>query len=302
MDILDNLIQTAQISGTINIQCQFQGQWFVEHKSQKNQGIVHIVTSGKGYVKIANEPPRLMQAGDIIFFPRCEEHVFSHNLACENLNVAVQETQSGAFQFKHTGQGERELSLFCATFHYDPHAELIFNLPHMLFLHITQSQLSPLLQLLTSESQRFLTGSRSVIDALANVLLVKLIRAYLAQENHELTGTLNGWQDKRLRVLIQQIVATPQENWSVKRMTDIAHISRAQLMRLFKQKIAISPHAFVMKQRLQKAAMLLNRSADSILNIALATGFQSETHFGKAFKRYYGVQPSVYRKQKRLQN
>ena len=67
-------------------------------------------------------------------------------------------------------------------------------------------------------------------------------------------------------------------------------------MRLFKQQTGISPHAFVNLIRLRQAAVLLRQTADSILSVALNVGFQSETHFGKAFKKQYGISPGQYRK------
>ena len=68
-------------------------------------------------------------------------------------------------------------------------------------------------------------------------------------------------------------------------------------MRLFRQHLNISPYAFILQTRLQKAAHLLKNSQDSILNIALLSGFNSETNFGKAFKNYYGISAGDYRKQ-----
>ena len=45
-----------------------------------------------------------------------------------------------------------------------------------------------------------------------------------------------------------------------------------------------------------QAAVLLRQTADSVLSVALNVGFQSETHFGKAFKKQYGISPGQYRK------
>ena len=42
---------------------------------------------------------------------------------------------------------------------------------------------------------------------------------------------------------------------------------------------------------------MLKQGSDSVLAIALAVGFCSETHFGKAFKKAYGISPGQYRKQ-----
>ena len=82
-------------------------------------------------------------------------------------------------------------------------------------------------------------------------------------------------------------------------MTALANLSRAQLMRLFKQQTGISPHAFVNLIRLRQAAVLLRQTADSVLSVALNVGFQSETHFGKAFKNNTGFRRGSIGKMKR---
>ena len=97
--------------------------------------------------------------------------------------------------------------------------------------------------------------------------------------------------------MLTAVLAEPAHDWTVEAMAEQAHLSRAQLMRLFKQYIEMSPHAFVNHIRLQAAAQMLRQTADSILQIALSVGFQSETHFGKAFKKQYGIPPGIYRKQ-----
>ena len=126
---------------------------------------------------------------------------------------------------------------------------------------------------------------------------VLIVRAHLEQGGEApLGGILNGLRDKRLRQLIQTVVSRPEDEWNIEKMTALANLSRAQLMRLFKQQTGISPHAFVNLIRLRQAAVLLRQTADSVLSVALNVGFQSETHFGKAFKKQYGISPGQYRK------
>lgn len=68
MDILEELISLAQVSGRVNVKCQFQGAWQLEH-SQSQQGIVHIVTQGSGYLRYPDSESIPIQRGDILFFP-----------------------------------------------------------------------------------------------------------------------------------------------------------------------------------------------------------------------------------------
>lgn len=188
------------------------------------------------------------------------------------------------------------LKLFCACFRYDMHADLFLNLPDYFLVNLPQTVLAPLLALLQQEITQNETISQQIIDSLSNVLLIEIIRRYLASRPENVEGVLNGIADHRLSPLVSQIINAPEQNWSVEEMVTQTPISRAQLMRLFKQKIGQSPHAFVHKMRLQKSAEQLRKSAESILTIALSCGFQSETHFSKAFKTHYGVTTSEYRK------
>lgn len=296
-DSLDKLVQLAQISGGINVQCRFQGDWFVQHHKQPQQAVVHIVVEGEGYLKIQGETEsRLLKPGDIVFFSRAAEHILSNQQTCANIMDKPQTEMLSNIQLKHRGQGETDLKLFCAHFAYDKRADLFQNLPEWLWINLPDQVLQPLLALLQQEVENENIGTQQIIDSLSNVLLIAIIRAYLGENPSNLTGILNGIQDHRLSALLNAILNTPEQDWSVEKMVKFSHISRAQLMRIFKQQISISPHAFVHKIRLQQAAKLLKTTAHSVLNIALSSGFQSEPHFIKAFKAMYEVTPSLYRK------
>lgn len=171
------------------------------------------------------------------------------------------------------------------------------SLPEMLLLDMNGSGLIHLAALLQTEAASPQHGSEAVVDALASVLLVQILRAYLGQSRAELPeGLLSGWRNPRLNPLIQDVLDAPEKTWKVEDMAARANLSRAQLMRLFKRHTGTSPRAFVNRIRLQQAALMLRQTTESVLSVALSSGFQSETHFGKAFKKYYGETPGNYRK------
>ena len=299
MDTLDKLIELAQITGSVDIQCLFRDKWYAPHGRRRAHGIAHLVIAGESYIKIEGEPEaRRLKAGDLIFFPRSAEHVLSSEAACNNCGDAPHINNSGAFTVASSNSsGEKGLDLFCARFEYDEHADIMHDLPETVLISMNHPSLQCLVSMLQYESAHTLSGSRAIVNALSSVLLVLIVRAYLEQGGEApLGGILNGLRDKRLRQLIQTVVSRPDDEWNIEKMTALANLSRAQLMRLFKQQTGISPHAFVNLIRLRQAAVLLRQTADSVLSIALNVGFQSETHFGKAFKKQYGISPGQYRK------
>ena len=299
MDTLDKLIELAQITGSVDIQCLFRDKWYAPHGRRRAHGIAHLVIAGESYIKIEGEAEaRRLKAGDLIFFPRSAEHVLSSEVACNNCGDTPHINNSGAFTVASSNSGgEKGLDLFCARFEYDEHADIMHDLPETILISMNHPSLQCLVSMLQYESAHTLSGSRAIVNALSSVLLVLIVRAYLEQGGEApLGGILNGLRDKRLRQLIQTVVSRPEDEWNIEKMTALANLSRAQLMRLFKQQTGISPHAFVNLIRLRQAAVLLRQTADSVLSVALNVGFQSETHFGKAFKKQYGISPGQYRK------
>ena len=299
MDTLDKLIELAQITGSVDIQCLFRDKWYAPHGRRRAHGIAHLVVARESYIKIEGEPEaRLLHTGDLIFFPRSAEHIISSETDCNNCGDTPHIGNGGAFTVASSGSGgEKSLDLFCARFEYDEHADIMHDLPETVLIKMDHPSLQCLVSMLQYESAHMLSGSRAIVNALSSVLLVLIVRAYLEQGGEApLGGILNGLRDKRLRQLIHTVVSRPEDEWNIEKMTALANLSRAQLMRLFKQQTGISPHAFVNLIRLRQAAVLLRQTADSVLSVALNVGFQSETHFGKAFKKQYGISPGQYRK------
>ena len=299
MDTLDKLIELAQITGSVDIQCLFRDKWYAPHGRRRAHGIAHLVVAGESYIKIEGEPKaRLLKTGDLIFFPRSAEHIISSEADCNNCGDTPHINNSGAFTVASSRSGgEKSLDLFCARFEYDEHADIMHDLPETVLINMDHPSLQCLVSMLQYESAHMLSGSRAIVNALSSVLIVLIVRAHLEQGGEApLGGILKGLRDKRLRQLIQTVVSRPEDEWNIEKMTALANLSRAQLMRLFKQQTGISPHAFVNLIRLRQAAVLLRQTADSVLSVALNVGFQSETHFGKAFKKQYGISPGQYRK------
>jgi len=72
-------------------------------------------------------------------------------------------------------------------------------------------------------------------------------------------------------------------------------VSEARLRRCFRAIYGKTPRRYVAEVRIRRAALLLRTSHQPIERIALGMGYRSSTMFGKAFRRLFGVSPSVYR-------
>lgn len=72
-------------------------------------------------------------------------------------------------------------------------------------------------------------------------------------------------------------------------------ISTRQLERLFKKFLSSSPKAYFNRMRLERARNLLVQTELSVIEIAVATGFASPSHFCKLFRAHFGRSPHSHR-------
>lgn len=90
-----------------------------------------------------------------------------------------------------------------------------------------------------------------------------------------------------------------EELHEVRRGADLAgqaNLSRSHAARTFRQRFGESPAAFRRRLRLERAAFHLKDTAQSVTSLALDAGFDSLEGFTRAFRRVFGVSPSLYRR------
>lgn len=75
---------------------------------------------------------------------------------------------------------------------------------------------------------------------------------------------------------------------------EAAQLSPSYLIRTFKQHYGMTPHAFLVNQRIQFARHRL-RSGELIADVALVAGFADQAHFQRAFKQHLAATPGQYR-------
>ena len=75
-----------------------------------------------------------------------------------------------------------------------------------------------------------------------------------------------------------------------------AELSAYHFARLFTQSMGESPHAYVLRRRVEKAMALLRETSKSIIEVGLEVGFTNHSHFTMQFRKIVGSTPSAYRR------
>ncbi|MGA2250918.1 AraC family transcriptional regulator [Terracidiphilus sp.] len=145
-------------------------------------------------------------------------------------------------------------------------------------------------------------GSFLVVQHLAHMMLVQALRLHLAGglQNDSQSSPENrvGWlfalADPQIGTAIQAMHSKPAHRWTLHELAEEAGMSRSSFARRFKETVGKSPMEYLAHWRMLVAADKLANTRNSISEIALTLGYESESAFSTAFKRTMGCSPRQY--------
>jgi len=136
-----------------------------------------------------------------------------------------------------------------------------------------------------------------LIARLVELLFFYLIR-HASQREALTAGLLALSRRGEFMALLERMLDSPGEDWSIARMAAAAHMSRAAFCKHFTGAGGVTPAQFLLHLRMRLATQRLN-AGDSVEQAAVHVGYQSNAAFTRAFKRIVGEQPGAYRRQLR---
>ena len=83
---------------------------------------------------------------------------------------------------------------------------------------------------------------------------------------------------------------------NISQIAKLFHYNERYIGQLFKKETGETICEFINYQRLERAKLYLATTHDTVINIALKTGFNNVTYFNRVFKKLYGMTPTQYRK------
>jgi AraC-like DNA-binding protein len=147
-----------------------------------------------------------------------------------------------------------------------------------------------------AELQRNAAGARLVAEHLAVVMLVRILRLYLAGDaGRTSSGWLAGLSDPTVATVLRRMHARPAHPWTVAELARTAAVARSTLAARFKQVVGQGPLEYLTAWRVELAADRIRRGDGTIATIARDVGYGSESAFSVAFKRAVGLSPRAYR-------
>ncbi|MEH1778744.1 MAG: AraC family transcriptional regulator [Nostoc sp.] len=133
-------------------------------------------------------------------------------------------------------------------------------------------------------------GGDLLIDSLKTTLAIHLLRNYCSTQP-KLSSCSDGLSQGTLQKITAYIHDYLYQDLKLIELSAIAQLSPYYFLRLFKQRMGITPHQYILQRRIEKAKHLLKQSNLSIADIATQTGFSDQSHLTRCFKRQVGVTP-----------
>lgn len=135
---------------------------------------------------------------------------------------------------------------------------------------------------------------RLYVESLTQALVIHLLRHY-----SEVTQIITSKHTTLTRTQLQQAIdyvhTHLDQDLSLGQIAEVVNISPTYFASLFKRATGTSPHQYVIKQRVQRAKLLLSKTDLAIADIALQVGFSSQSHLTQQFKRVTGMTPKQVR-------
>jgi AraC-like DNA-binding protein len=137
-------------------------------------------------------------------------------------------------------------------------------------------------------------GGFLVAQHLAHMMLVQALRLYLAEGPQGGVGWLFALADTQISAAIQAMHSHPARRWTLEDLAAEAGMSRSAFAQRFKATVGQSPMDYLARWRMLVGSDRLANTRDSIAEVALSLGYESESAFGTAFKRVMGCSPRQY--------
>lgn len=109
-----------------------------------------------------------------------------------------------------------------------------------------------------------------------------------------------GVQNDKVLSIIEMMEGNLSEPLSLLEIAEDADLSRRQVERLFRQEMGRSPARYYLEIRLERARHLLVQSSMPVVEVAVACGFVSASHFSKCYREIYNRTPQQERAERKI--
>jgi AraC-like DNA-binding protein len=300
-DRLGEILHDLRLVGVSYGHCRLREPWGVSMAPEAN-GRLHVVIVGGCWLQTDGDTPVRIEAGDVVLFPRGAAHSLSDIPGRPTMPLAEfprEQIGDRTYHLEVEGPGSETLMACCTMRFEEPAAyPLLAMMPSAFILEraaISDPVLPTLLDAMADEVMAARLGSSTVLARLADLVVIRVIRSWVENDEHAMTGWPAAVRDPNIGRALSAFHRRPGEAWSVSTLSAMAGLSRTVFFERFSILTGVSPARYMRQWRIRLAATRLKAGARSIGEIAVQVGYGSDAAFSRAFKRDTGVSPGAIR-------
>ena len=254
--------------------------------------------SGSCWLSVAgSSDPVPMQAGDCVILPRGLPFRLAAEKETSLLDVRRLEARRPEDPVLYTNPGVCSFIGGHFLFTGSPSEILLKSLPPV--VHISKDSDKAVirwsLQSIMDELRDPQPGGSLIAQQLAHMMLVQALRLHLRDAAAKGPGGLFALADARMRVALACMHNDPEHPWTLQELANRTGMSRTVFAQTFKEKVGETSMQYLTRWRMSLAAARLKSSDEPVSTISLAVGYETESAFGKTFRRVWGCSPRDYR-------
>jgi AraC-like DNA-binding protein len=265
----------------------------------KHQGIkCYAMLAGNCWLAVEGvSEPVLLHAGDCFVLPRGLPFRLATDLSLEPVLYTEAFARLGVrSEAPEVAEGARYIAGGFFEF-TGGHAEMLLNsLPPIVHIRRESDKAAMRwsLERMREELSDPKPGGSLIAQQLAYMMLIQALRLHLADTASAGPGWLSALSDKHMSLAIARMHNDPGNPWTLQSLAERVGMSRSVFALRFREIVGVTPMEYLARWRMLLAADRLKNSADGLSTIAQSLGYESESAFGKAFRRVMGCSPRQY--------
>ncbi len=306
MDLLADVLSVSGVHGTVGARVEAGESWGFLRPSIPGAAF-HAVTAGVAWLGLPSRPPIKLMPGDVVLLPTGTEHIISSDpdTVARPYDHDAEKDQDDGEVFR-IGSGPVRTHILCAHYEHDPvvSTQVLTLLPDIVHIRADNGGgcLNDTVRLLAQELAHPQIATSVVLDSLVDILLVQLLRVWLAAEPDQSEASWLGvLGDPMITEALTKLHQDPARPWTTAALAAEISVSRATLSRRFPTVVGENPGAYLTRWRMDLAALRLRDTDDALETIARSVGYTSVYAFSRAFSRARSQPPGRYRIASRIQ-
>ena len=267
--------------------------YFPKHRGVK----CYAMLAGECWLAVEGvEQPVLLRAGDCFLLPRGLPFRLATDLALEPVHYTLALDRLRHSHDVPVSQCDRYMAGGFFTF-TGSHAELLLrSLPPIVHLRREPDKAAMRwsLERMREELRDPQPGGSLITQQLAYMMLIQALRLHLADAANAGRGWLSALTDKHMSLAIASVHNDPGYSWTLESLAARVGMSRSVFALRFRETVGATPMEYLTRWRMLLAADRLKSSEEGLSAIAQSLGYESESAFGKAFRRVMGCSPRQY--------